>query len=108
MHILYGEDKPMELEATVDELLDLFEQHEQPLCDICRLRSDCPQGVTGDPNGPHYPACADADPRQLIDVSQAARLALELLVDDANDHSESRVPETQRRGDPASHESTQP
>lgn len=90
MHILYGEDKPMELEATVDELLDLFEQHEQPLCDICSLRSGCPCGVTGGPNGPYYPACADTDPRQLIDIPQANRRALELLAeDDSNTPAES-------------------
>ena len=56
--------------------------------------------MTAGPNGPHYPACADADPRQLIDLPQAVRLALEPLVDDADDHSESRDPEPLRRGDP--------
>lgn len=84
-------------QCYIEELIDLFEQHEQPLCDICSLRSDCPQGVTAGPNGPHYPACSDTDPRQLIDIPQAARLALELL-EDASDMPND--PEMQRRGDP--------
>lgn len=29
------------------------------LCKYCEYNGDCPHGVTGGPNGPIYPPCAD-------------------------------------------------
>lgn len=38
-------------------------------CDECPLFKEvCPGGVTGHPNGPHYPPCCDADPNEDVDA----------------------------------------
>lgn len=54
-----GDDFKMMVEAVID--------HDR-LCDACKYQHDgCNGGVSGGPNGPVYPPCADLEPESYVD-----------------------------------------
>lgn len=49
------------MEKDYNEMLEVIAENDR-LCDCCRLAYEgCAKGVTGGPNGPIFPACADRD-----------------------------------------------
>lgn len=48
----------------------LYNHDSDDICKFCIHQSDCPGGVTGGPNGPIYPPCADGEPNQYLDYEE--------------------------------------
>ncbi len=56
-------------EDTLDELIAVYiDRISDSLCGVCMYENNCSRGVSGGPNGPIYPPCADGDdPSYYID-----------------------------------------
>ncbi len=58
--------KEMEQTEKIKKWLDSHDGDDY--CKYCKYDSNCNHGVTGGPNGPIYPPCADSDIEKLLDT----------------------------------------
>lgn len=68
------------------QMCDVVVEHER-VCECCPYNVECSKGVTGGPNGPYYPPCADCGYEHILNEDLVVETYRGICVDRLNERA---------------------